>query len=80
IVQEFQNLDADRFYTITESRKSSGQPYRESRRKRVGGPRFARSARVRGIKHTAAWVGVLLSCRLLVHTSRSTKPWWRPSP
>ena len=37
IVQEFQDLDADRFYTITESRKSSGQPFREFRRAAAAG-------------------------------------------
>ena len=51
IVQEFQNLPSDRLYKITESNQSSGQTYRELRRKRVGGPRFTRSTKLAGIKH-----------------------------
>jgi hypothetical protein len=51
IVQEFENLNADRFYTITESQESTGQRYRDYRKSRDGEPLFARSARVDGINH-----------------------------
>ena len=48
IVQELQDLAADRFYTITEPAQSTGKPFRDLRKPVSGQALFSRSKKFRG--------------------------------
>lgn len=51
IVQTLENLDADLTYTITESQKSVGQPFRKHRQEQFGKPIFTPSETFLNIAH-----------------------------